>query len=115
MREARFTPGPWEYVTGPSLNGRYHTVQANAGAENEVVICECYEDIETRQAANAQAIAALPNLYEALRLITELDGDQPARTAWNMVHLARAALAKVSSGTPQADQSRADSRGGNGP
>lgn len=31
--------------------------------------------------------------YErALKAIAEMSDDQPARTAWNMVHLARAAL-----------------------
>jgi hypothetical protein len=49
----------------------------------------------------------LPTLrrYErALEAIVEMSGDQPARTAWNMVHLARAALSAArGTDSPQAE------------
>lgn len=44
-------------------------------------------------AALANQIEQTVRRYErALEAIIELSGDQPARSAWNMVHLARAAL-----------------------
>ena len=46
------------------------------------------------EAIGDEITAQFETLRNTLRMITELDGDQPARSAWNMVHLARAALAK---------------------
>lgn len=41
----------------------------------------------------ANRIETVVRRYErALEAIAELDGEQPARTAWQMVHQARAAL-----------------------
>jgi hypothetical protein len=42
--------------------------------------------------ADAQLIAAAPELLKALTMIAEMDGDQPARSDWDMVRIARAAL-----------------------
>jgi len=55
------TDGPWRYVTGPSLKGRYHTVM---NAEETFIICEAYDD-EPDNEANARRIARLPELEEA--------------------------------------------------
>jgi len=40
----------------------------------------------------AEAAALIRAQSKALKLITEMDGDQPARSAWDMVRIARAAL-----------------------
>jgi hypothetical protein len=45
--------------------------------------------------ADARLVAAAPGLLEALKLIAAMDGDQPARSDWDMVHIARAAIAKA--------------------
>ena len=43
----------------------------------------------------ADAAARIETLEKALTLITEMDGDQPARSDWDMVRIARAAIAKA--------------------
>lgn len=54
-------------------------------------LCGGSNDADAGKLANR--IEATVRRYErALEAITELSGDQPARSAWNMVHLARAAL-----------------------
>ena len=67
---AQHTPGPWEYVTGPSLKGRYHSVHA----ADEYMVCECWDgDDEGQQEADARLIAATPELLEALEDVLEAD------------------------------------------
>jgi hypothetical protein len=53
----RATRGPWEYETGPALNGRHHSVIDQEG----VMVCECYEGTEEQQEANAKLIVSLVN------------------------------------------------------
>lgn len=46
-----------------------------------------------RLTAELRALRAdAERMREGLDLITAMDGDQPARTNWNMLHIARAAL-----------------------
>ena len=56
------TPGPWEYETGPALEGRHHSVID----QEEVMVCECYEGTEEQQEANAKLIVALVNNLPAI-------------------------------------------------
>jgi len=42
-----------------------------------------------------EGIERIEALEQALTLITEMDGDQPARSDWDMFRIARAALAKT--------------------
>ena len=55
--------------------------------------------------ALANRIETVVRRYErAIEAIVEMSGDQPARTAWNMVHLARAALSAArGTDSPQAE------------
>lgn len=116
MSEGKFTPGPWFYISGPALNGRYHAGHADVGAEDFALVCECYEGDEDEQEANARLIAAAPELYEALRkAIANLEmaevnsyafegDDDPdyirAKEAWqNDIAFFRAALLKASGGS----------------
>lgn len=56
----------------------------------------CGGSADPNAAALANRIEAVVRRYErALEAIVEMSDDQPARTAWNMVHLARAALSKA--------------------
>lgn len=60
-----WTPGPWHYVTGPALKGRYHIVEDADGA---LMICECWDgDDDATQEANARLIAAAPQFADAAR------------------------------------------------
>jgi hypothetical protein len=54
---------------------------------------ETEDDAAMRRIETARAAAALIRAQaDALILITEMDGDQPARSDWDMVRIARAAL-----------------------
>lgn len=69
------TPGPWEYCTGPSLNGRYHTVETKRDKdEDQLMICECYEGTDEQNEANARLMAAAPDMLDALQLVLDTYG-----------------------------------------
>ena len=67
----------WYYKTGPSLRGKYQTVQCetdggdDAGEPEEVMICECYDDTAMAQEANARFIAAAANAMPRLLDLAE--------------------------------------------
>lgn len=93
---AAHTPGPWAYATGPSLKGRYHTVED----ADENMVCECYEGTEETDEANARLITAAPELLEALEAVIaakdQFDKDGTFdldQDAWEAS--ARAAIAKA--------------------
>jgi len=100
----RWTPGPWKY--SPDDDDTYWTDSKTVMAEDGAVVA-----VETRGwgeeagIANAQLIAAAPDLYEALEAIVSAAGERedalhvwlnypekPVRTPGSM---ARAALAKA--------------------
>lgn len=53
---------------------------------------ECIRKINQLTSDLHHAREEAKRLREALALITEMDGDQPARSDWDMVRIARAAL-----------------------
>jgi hypothetical protein len=63
----KHTAGRWTYETGPALEGRYHTVEAEDGT----MVCECYEGTEDEQEANARLCAATPELLAACEAAKE--------------------------------------------
>ncbi len=77
------TPGPW-HVTGQSEGGRYITVKAEQGRTVARVPFNTEREVEAGQitdSADADLIAAAPDLLAALRRVMEAmdDGsDQPA-------------------------------------
>jgi hypothetical protein len=92
---AKHTPAPWR-VEGRTVYGAKsghiisHGVNSH-GDGPEGYVCNTSGTSE----ADAQLIAAAPDLLKALTLITEMDGDQPARSDWDMVRIARTAIAKA--------------------
>lgn len=94
MSETAFTPGPWTVV--PYGDG--DSLVIHSSDENRVCFMATHggsrKSWETIQ-ANANAIAALPDLYEALRLLV---ADVAQYEAWqrpcHALDVAHAALAK---------------------
>lgn len=88
---AKHTPGPWR-VEGSRLGiSRGHIISHGINSHGdgpEGYVCDTSGTTE----ADAQLIAAAPELLKALTMIAEMDGDQPARSDWDMVRIARAAL-----------------------
>jgi hypothetical protein len=84
--ETKWTPGPWEMGWMPADEQCRHTVET---ADRGQVIAT-----KIRSVADAQILAAAPDLYEALaeivRVLDSLGGVQSSR-----VIAARAALAKA--------------------
>ena len=93
---ATHTPAPWR-VEGHTTEGGVLTGHIishgmnNYGDGPDGYVCK------TRGTSDADAllIAAAPDLLKALKLIAEMDGDQPARSDWDMVRIARTAIAKA--------------------
>jgi len=56
----------------------------SATPEQIAELCEAYDLDEAAALIRAQS--------KALKLIAEMDGDQPARSDWDMVRIARSAL-----------------------
>jgi hypothetical protein len=52
-------PGEWRYRSGPSFHGKYHVVKAENG---DLLVCECWDNDETTDEANARLIALAPTL-----------------------------------------------------
>lgn len=77
MVDALHTPGPW---TIESWSGDEAIITANVGGRKVHVTLTCVK-------ADAQLIAAAPEMFDALRLIAERGG------AWS--DIARAAIAKA--------------------
>lgn len=90
---AKHTPGPWR-VEGRmtergALTGHIISHGRNGyGDGPDGYVCKTKGTSE----ADANLIAAAPELLKALTMIAEMDGDQPARSDWDMVRIARAAL-----------------------
>lgn len=93
MSRASMTPGPWEF-TPPGQRESGALIRSSRGA----IVAEVWPACATgaRQTANARAIAALPELVEALRQIAnDWPHDTPAIPANHARKLARLALAKL--------------------
>jgi len=94
---AKHTPGPWRVEgrtteRGGALSGHIISYGTNGyGDGPDGYVCKTRGTSE----ADANLIAAAPDLLDALKLITAMDGDQPARSDWDMVRIARAAIAKA--------------------
>lgn len=64
MSETRFTKGPWEIRSDiPYSNGR---VVFHGRWEENVTVCRLWHSNKDTQEANANLIAAAPEMYEAL-------------------------------------------------
>lgn len=99
-----FTPGPWTVIAHPQ-DPPYHKYEVRNAAGNHPV-CSVFYENETGK-ANAQAIAALPDLHEALARAVPWLGKMIAdgghlgcvlpNDAVRTLQMAEAALAKVKS------------------
>ena len=88
---AKHTPAPWRVEGHRSGVARGHIISHGINSQGdgpEGYVCNTTGTSD----ADAALIAAAPDLLKALTLITEMDGDQPARSDWDMVRIARAAL-----------------------
>jgi hypothetical protein len=64
---------------------------------------ECIRKINQLTSELHHAREEVKRLIEALTLITEMDGDQPARSDWDMVRIARAAADKIRAGVKEGE------------
>lgn len=71
MSETAWTPGPWRRFTGGTTNPKAYGVDGNNG--RAVVRWQGLAKPESDESqANAHLIAAAPELYEALRLVSAI-------------------------------------------
>lgn len=98
MSETKHTPGPWD--PQPDFGG---TVWAGQGRKREC-IAEVSGNTHERTWANAQLIAAAPELYEALTsclrdleswVHDQLDGTRMFDEVWQTMEPYRAAIKKA--------------------
>lgn len=81
MSETKFSPGPWKAIRDPLHYGSLSTVYAGSTDEKAGIGAQMLVQIggwsdPTEQEANANLIAAAPELYEALEMcVKHLDAD----------------------------------------
>lgn len=100
-QEPRFYPGPWEVFT--SDEGAVWVQETNN--PDRLIVCDIPGDMETIKAeelANADLIAAAPDLYHACeaaaekaRCIRVIDGLEPCRSHHCVACVLAAALARA--------------------
>jgi hypothetical protein len=101
MSETRFTPGPWDAGVSEILGKRRFTVAPEYNHGIAVSICgDCGAEDEEESIANANLIAAAPDMYEALEAAI-LEYGKPGGP-WNVpsspgswIDKAKAALVKA--------------------
>lgn len=79
MTVTKFTPGPWVAKRIEAENFIYNDIMSGASGEKIVEDQSCISD------ANAQLIAAAPELYEALEMVSgalTLGDDGPDPGCW---------------------------------
>jgi hypothetical protein len=98
---SRHTPGPWTFDGENECNQGFDVALPDGG-----VSATAYYDVDrdadsVRQAeANARLIAAAPEMYEALKVVAEWEGDKapPLAMVRQWAADARAAVAKAEGG-----------------
>lgn len=83
---SRHTPGPWRVWMKPAGRGTVPFVQAEGDSEAIAQVFGGERSSEARE-ANANLIAAAPELLEALKNIENDDGHVPA-PIWDLVCIA---------------------------
>jgi len=97
------TPGPWVVSDTNDEGDVYVSQTAKAGLYVAIALDPLYSSEPTTEAnANANLIAAAPDLLEACERIAELDctdgytlADSEYPALWDALHVARAAIAKA--------------------
>lgn len=89
MSAPKFTPGPWDVIK-PRDTGGWGLCVAHTGVPGVIVARIPGRSINTRE-ANAQFIAAAPDMYAAIEEVARGDSD----CCDSLRLLARAALAKA--------------------
>jgi hypothetical protein len=86
MSESKFTPGPWRlgFVTRAYEVARRKIVAAEESPESGTGICEVYGIQDDDCVANAQLIAAAPDLLAACEAFVEADCQDGASLAFSM-------------------------------
>ena len=101
MSTAKHTPGPWTAVnhswcdtsiSAPSTDNAICRLDINHATE------ESQDADEDQMAANANLIAAAPDLLALLVELVDIEGPMPGTSAWG--DKARDAIAKATGGKP---------------
>lgn len=94
MSETKYTPGPWfEHREG--FSAVYVEARIGGGMIQEVAVCGPTEAGQEQQAANANMIAAAPELLEALELLVDNPYRDGTESDERLRRIGRAAIAKA--------------------
>lgn len=98
---SKHTPGPWA-VTDPDDGHQYLAITAKSGTDDaEDVATVGISDVHPNGEANANLIAAAPDLLEALvGALEELDRRDPYSATDPLIARRRAARAAIAKATP---------------
>ena len=101
--KTKHTPGPWSIHFGAAQGGEgHHIVDSNDLAElSRIAVVFFHDDEEGETRANAQLIAAAPELLESLKVAMRvIDSFAPSYADRIFADEARAAIAKATGATP---------------
>ena len=82
MKEFKGTPGPWEKDRNNTHSGQIATIHGCKGNDWVEVWSPKWPDNESVQEANANLIAAAPELLDLLIELIDIEGPQPGHVMW---------------------------------